>query len=60
MEPKRKISRQHNPFPSRPLSVNETKRIGRNSLCFCGSQKKFKFCCIKKVEELENESKKLL
>lgn len=28
---------------------NEHMRLGRNSLCPCGSQKKFKHCCLRKV-----------
>ena len=26
-------------------------KIGRNDLCFCGSGKKYKKCCIKKVKD---------
>lgn len=54
------ISLQHDPFPPRLLSMNDTKRIGRNKFCFCGSGVKFKKCCMKKVERLEDEPEKFL
>ena len=50
-----KIAQRILPPRSRGLGVNDVKRIGRNSPCFCGSGVKFKHCCIKKVERLENE-----
>jgi len=33
------ITRKHPPY------VRETKKVGRNELCPCGSDKKFKKCC---------------
>jgi len=57
---KNKILLNYDPFPPRQLSVNNTKRIGRNSLCYCGSGRKFKKCHLKAVERLEDESKRCL
>ncbi len=36
-------------------SPAEKKPQGRNTLCACGSGKKFKFCC-GKLKEIENEN----
>lgn len=55
-----KIAQRILPPRSRKLRINDKKRIGRNSPCFCGSGVKFKRCCIKKVERLENEPKRCL
>ena len=35
-------------YSKRRVKNEEFKRIGRNELCFCGSGKKFKHCCISK------------
>ena len=34
----------HHHEPLRPL-LRETPKVGRNDLCLCGSQKKYKKCC---------------
>ncbi|MBI5465142.1 SEC-C domain-containing protein, partial [Candidatus Gottesmanbacteria bacterium] len=31
----------------RSTSFSDKEKIGRNELCFCGSQKKYKHCCMK-------------
>ena len=47
---------------SRPRSpIRRTrKKIGRNNLCFCGSKKKYKKCCIskKRVKALKERRQK--
>lgn len=41
--------------------MNPSKKIGRNDNCSCGSDKKFKFCCIKiKVPDNPNSSELIL
>lgn len=32
--------------------AREKKKEGRNSLCYCGSGKKFKYCCLKQINEI--------
>ena len=41
----------HDPNPSTALK-NETRKIGRNEPCPCGSGKKFKKCCLNKTGSL--------
>ena len=35
----------------------KSNKIGRNELCPCGSRIKYKFCCLKKVQEFEKAQK---
>lgn len=34
--------------------IHNGKKIGRNAPCLCGSKKKFKLCCIKNIDRLNN------
>lgn len=36
------------------------KKLGRNDKCFCGSKRKYKVCCLKKVEEVKQQQTALL
>jgi hypothetical protein len=45
------------PRPARkmvPYRKPPTLRVGRNQLCPCKSGKKFKHCCLPKIQALEN------
>jgi len=35
-------------FPSKGKSINKRVKIGRNQKCPCGSDKKYKRCCLEK------------
>jgi preprotein translocase subunit SecA len=44
------------PLPPPPETIkSETKDIGRNDPCPCGSGKKYKHCCLKKDEKKKNK-----
>lgn len=34
------------------LEIAKYKNIGRNDICICGSEKKYKKCCMEKIEKL--------
>jgi MtfA peptidase len=38
------------------LATSRRRRYGRNSLCPCGSGKKFKHCCLRKIAEVKTTS----
>lgn len=46
----RKVVRTINTKANTEPVVNGRQQIPRNSLCYCGSGKKFKRCCLKGVE----------
>ena len=39
------------------ISFLRRKKVGRNQKCPCGSGKKFKTCCLKKIKEIKNDTK---
>lgn len=43
-----------NSLPDRAYDSKSKEKIGRNDLCYCGSGKKYKKCCLKKDDEKFN------
>ena len=42
------VLKNHHHIISKQKTITAKKTLGRNDFCFCGSGKKYKFCCIDK------------
>ena len=41
------------------METKAERNLGRNDICYCGSGKKFKYCCIGKEEEAKKAKEQL-
>lgn len=50
---KQKIQKEKEELEKQKEQIKQYSNINRNDICLCGSKKKYKNCCFKRIKELE-------